>query len=282
MDKHAKEFITYLLNIGILNTETSETFLNLIHSKDIYSQPKSPGTNNNQSKTNIITDDLVISTLVKYIQSLSIENLTQMVTEIYNKYVSEKNNQISNILFKLINIYIKSNIKFYLIYWKKLSIYLKHKDQVKKLYNNNNYKTTPNLKTKGKSYSKINIKTSEFLQRQDNFIQLKNFHRLKYYNEKENELKFLCTFNPKLNKKRYYSNSSNIPSVLTISNNFNQENNLNSREYNSSFINISKIGNSAQRLYNYHNYYKIKKKKLKEAVDNERGLNFKPLIHKYK
>ena len=279
MDKNSKEYIQYLINTGILNTETSENFSNLLYSVRFGNQQKPIEANNNQDKSNIITRDLLITSLTKYIQSLSTENLTEMVTGIYNKYISDKNNRISNYLYKLINIYIKSNIKFYLIYWKKLAHYLKHKDQVKKLYDNNK-KTQQNLKMKGKSFSKRNIKNNDFLQRQDNFIQLRNFHRLKCYNNKENNLKIVCTFNPKLNKKINYNYSSNIPSALTISNNYNQEGYCNSRENNSSFINNSRIGESAQRMYNYYNLYKIKRKKLKEVVDNERGLNFRPLINK--
>ena len=259
MDKNSKEFIKYLLNIGILNNENSENFSNLLYSIRFTNRQKSTETNNDQNKTNIATDDLLIASLLKYIQSLSIENLSEMATGIYNKYASEKNEKITSNLYKLINIYIKSNIKFYLIYWKKLSHYLKHKDQIQKLYDDNK-KIHPNLKTKGKSYSKINIKTNEFLKRQENFIKLRNFNRLKCYNNKENELKLLCTFNPKISKKINYNNTSNIPTVLTISNNFSPESYCNSRENNSSFINNSKNTKNGQKIYDCYNFYKIKKK----------------------
>ena len=111
-----EEFINYLKYIGFITESTFPLFLSELN-------PSS------ESDNNIKNPKLkIISSMVNYIKILPEEKIIEIMTGIYERYLENKQKISSNKLLKLIKIYQKKELKFYMIYWNKLSQYLMHKD----------------------------------------------------------------------------------------------------------------------------------------------------------
>ena len=146
-----QEFINYLKYIGFISEETFPIF-----SSEFNSISK-PDNSNNNPKNKIIT------CMNNYIKSLTEEQSLQIMSEIYERYLENKIKISSSKLLNLLRIYRNKEIKFYFVYWNKLSQYLMHKEiqkfqQYQQINNNNKedeflerktINSNPNINNKG-------------------------------------------------------------------------------------------------------------------------------------
>ena len=287
------EFINYLKYIGFIDENTIHFFIS-IYSSIIESDKNDKNKENNKTK--------IITSMIEYIKKLTDDQISEIMSKIYEKYIENKIKIQSKKLINLLNIYKNKEIKFYFVYWNRLSQYLKHKEiqeyqqqilsikNESKSINNSNFikgnyldAMTVNINANNKNnfipnnismikvrnsdtytnnnniHNKLKIPLNDFIERQEKYMLLKKKNLLKNIDNNEEEFQMLYTFKPCLveSNKFYYINNYNKENLREIKKNRN--------------INLysSKI-------------HDIKMKNLRETVDNERGLTFKPRINSYK
>ena len=272
-----QEFINYLNYIGFISEETIQIF-----SSEYNSLPE-PENKNNNPKMKIIVS------MKNYIKALSEEQLLKMMEGIYDRYSENKIKISSKKLLNLIKIYRNKELKFYMIYWNKLSQYLMHKEiqkyqltknksegnlEIRELNNNSNINNKSNNKisfpnnistiqgrnsdintisvTK-KTNNVINLRpkslSKDFIQRQEKFIKMKQQKLMKNIDNNEEEFQSLYTFKPCL--------------VKTMK----------------SYTGNNKLRN--ENLYS-NKLHEMRIRNLREVLDNERGYTFKPKINSFK
>ena len=272
-----EEFINYLKYIGFISDETFPIFSSKFNSISETENSK----NNPRLK--------IIVSMSNYIKSLSEDQSIQIMAGIYERYLENKIKISSQKLLNLLRIYQNKDLKFYFIYWNKLSQYLMHKEiqkyqQYQTNYNNksiddfskkkniNNYFTNIQNNVKknlfSNNISSIKLKNNqinrfsnnaqhkqskssskEFFERQEKFIQMKQKKLMKNIDSNEEEFQLLYPFKPNLEV-------SMIP--------FNGDNK-----------------NRNENLYS-NKLHDMRIKNLREIIDNERGYTFKPRINPYK
>ena len=272
-----QEFINYLNYIGFISEETIQIF-----SSEYNSLPE-PENKNNNPKMKIIVS------MKNYIKALSEEQLLKMMEGIYDRYSENKIKISSKKLLNLIKIYRNKELKFYMVYWNKLSQYLMHKEiqkyqltknksegnlEIRELNNNSNINNKSNNKisfpnnistiqgrnsdintisvTKKTNYV-INLRpkslSKDFIQRQEKFIKMKQKKLMKNIDNHEEEFQSLYTFKPCL--------------VKTMK----------------SYTGNNKLRN--ENLYS-NKLHEMRIRNLREVLDNERGYTFKPKINSFK
>ena len=290
----SEEFINYLRYIGFIDENTFSFFISIYNS--IFE------TDNKNEKEKSKTK--IINSMIKYIKSLNDEQISEVMQKIYERYAENKINIESTKLLNLIKIYKNKDIKFYFIYWNKLSQYLMHKEiqkyqqqlKTKKNENKSNNASnfingdylesmtvSNNINNKNNfipnNISMIKVRNSDiytnnqnninnrpkisinnFIESPEKYMQLKKKNLMKNIDNNEEEFQLLYTFKPCLaqsTKSYYYGNNYNGGSIRDLKKNRN--------------INL------------YTNkIHDIKMKNLRETIDNERGLTFKPKINSYK
>ena len=276
-----QEFINYLKYIGFISEETFPIF-----SSEFNSISK-PDNSNNDPKNKIIT------CMNNYIKSLTEEQSLQIMSGIYEQYLENKIKISSSKLLNLLRIYRNKEIKFYFIYWNKLSQYLMHKEiqkfqQYQQINNNNKVdeflerktiNSNPNINNKGyNNFFPNNISTIK--QRNSDLITIsvKNVSK-KGKNVKpkslskefiERQEKFI-----QLKQKKLMKNIDNNEEEFQLLYTF-KPNLLKSMI---PFNGDNKIRN--ENLYN-NKLHEMRIKNLREIIDNERGYTFKPRINSYK
>ena len=289
----SEEFINYLKYIGFLDETTIENFIS------IYKSILESDNNNEIEKTKT----KLINSMIKFIKSLNDEQISVMMTKLYERYAENKIKIESKKLMNLINFYKNKELKFYYIYWNKLSQYLKHKEIQKyqqqlatikydnKSNNNSNFiygdyldamtvsnninnknnfipnnismikvRNSDNYTNNYNIYNRPKIALNNFFERQEKYMELKKKNLMKNIDNNEEEFQLLYTFKPCLAESTKSFNQSNNYSGTSLRN----------TKYNR---NINLYSNKIHDL---------KMKNLREAVDNERGLTFKPRINSYK
>ena len=111
------QFSQYLYEIGILSKRNINKFqkyfneisVNISNNKDIYS--------NDIICKFIYLKECIVSALVYYLKSLSVEDLKIVAINIYDKY-NIKCDKINDSLIKVLDIYSKKDIKYYFNKWK--------------------------------------------------------------------------------------------------------------------------------------------------------------------
>ena len=292
----SEEFINYLKYIGFIDKNNVEYFISIYNSSF---EQKNDNINNKKEKTK--SKENIINSMIKYIKSLTDEQISEIMTRIYERYKENKIKIESKKLMNLIRIYQNKEIKFYFIYWKKLSQYLKHKEiqehqqkflTIKNENNNSNFlsgdylesMTVSNNKNKNSFipnnismikvrnsdnykynynynfYNRPKISNSNFIERQEKYMQLKKKNLLKNIDNNEEEFQLLYTFKPCL---------------VESTKSYNYGNN-----YNGSYLRDAEKNRSIN-LYS-NKIHDLKMKNLRQTVDNERGLTFKPRINSHK
>ena len=293
----SEEFINYLRYIGFIDENTFSFFIS-IYKSNFESDSKNEKEKN---KTKII------NSMVQYIKTLNDEQISEIMSKIYERFAENKIKIESKKLLNLIKIYKNKDIKFYFIYWNRLSQYLKHKEIQKyqqqfitiknenksnnisnfingdyldamtmsnNINNKNNFipnnismikvrnsdTYTNNQNNQNNIHNRPKIPINNFIERQEKYMQLKKKNLMKNIDNNEEEFQLLYTFKPCLDestKSYYYGNNYNREAIRDLKKNRN--------------INL------------YTNkIHDIKMKNLRETVDNERGLTFKPKINSYK
>lgn len=293
-----EEFINYLKYIGLIDENNIENFISIYNSTS--EQENDNLKRESKNKKNII------NTMIKYIKSLTDEQISAIMTKIYERYKENKIKIESKKLLNLIKIYKNKEIKFYFVYWERLSKYLKHKEiqefqtyqqqlltiknDNKNINNNSNFisgnylesMTVSNNKNNKNNFipnnismikarnsdiytnnyyinNKPKISMNNFIERQEKYLQLKKKNLMKNIDSNEEEFQLLYTFKPCLaeSTKSYFSGYNNL----------------------ASFRDSKK--NRKKNLYS-NKIREVKMKNLRQTVDNERGLTFKPRINSNK
>ena len=289
----SEEFINYLKYIGFIDKNNVEYFISIYNSS--FEQKNDNRININEKTKN---KENIINSMIKYIKSLTDEQISEIMTRIYERYKENKIKIESKKLMNLIRIYQNKELKFYFIYWKKLSQYLKHKEiqeyqqkflTIKNENNNSNFLSgdylesmtvSNNINNKNNfipnnismikarnSDTYINnyninnrskISANNFIKRQEKYMQLKKKNLMKNIDNNEEEFQLLYTFKPCLIES-------------TRSYNYNG----------ASLRDLTKNRNRNINLYS-NKMHDLKMENLRQTIDNERGLTFKPRINSYK
>ena len=273
-----QEFINYLKYIGFINEETYPVF-----SSELDSNSEQEN-NNKNPKLKLIT------AMSNYIKLLSDEQTKKIMTDIYERYLENKIKINSKKLLNLIRIYRNKEIKFYMIYWYKLSQYLLHKEiQKYQQYNNNKSEEFLEMKT-------INNNSNSNIKGSNNIIFPNNISTIKGRNSNMNTI----SVNNISNKIKYITPKSLSKDFIERQEKFiqmkqkNLMKNIDSNEeefqllhtFKPNLINsmIPYNGNDKYRYENLYNnkMHEMRIKNLREVIDNERGYTFKPRINSYK
>jgi len=273
-----QEFINYLKYIGFINEETYPVF-----SSELDSNSEQEN-NNKNPKLKLIT------AMSNYIKLLSDEQTKKIMTDIYERYLENKIKINSKKLLNLIRIYRNKEIKFYMIYWYKLSQYLLHKEiQKYQQYNNNKSEEFLEMKT-------INNNSNSNIKGSSNIIFPNNISTIKGRNSNMNTI----SVNNISNKIKYITPKSLSKDFIERQEKFiqmkqkNLMKNIDSNEeefqllhtFKPNLINsmIPYNGNDKYRYENLYNnkMHEMRIKNLREVIDNERGYTFKPKINQYK
>ena len=222
----SEEFINYLKYIGFLNEKTIPFFVSL------YNSVQEPDAKSSKEKMKM----KIISSLVQYTKSLTENQIIEIMTNLYERYIENKIKIESNKLLNLIKIYSNKSIQFYFVYWNKLTQYLKHKEiqqyqlQLMTIKNNENKSNNnsnfingdyldamtvndnfnnknnfiPNnismikVRNSNNTYNNTKAKTpsKEFIERQEKYMQLKKKNLMKNIDNNEEEFQLLYTFKP--------------------------------------------------------------------------------------
>ena len=276
-----QEFINYLKYIGFISEETFPIF-----SSEFTSISEQENSINNP-KLNIIT------CMYNYIKSLSEEQSLQIMSGIYERYLENKIKISSSKLLNLLRIYRNKEIKFYFVYWNKLSQYLMHK-KIQKFHQyqqiNNNDKvdeflerrtTNSNQNINNRGYNNFfpnNISTIKPRNSDINTISMKNVSKkMQSIKPKslskefiERQEKFI-----QMKQKKLMKNIDNNEEEFQLLYTFKPNLLKSMMPYNGN----NKIRN--ENLYN-NKLHEMRIKNLREIIDNERGYTFKPRINSYK
>lgn len=268
MESITKEFIDYLLYIGILDEanidfpiqEKKENLQNVFISKLtslLFSLSK--------EKAQTLSKRIVL----RYNENKK-QTATKLIVDTLNKNVQVVEEKIMKAI-KTLNIYNFSQI----------SSNIKDTSYITNSTNNNQIKTLNN-----------------FIQRQKDYNALKIRNKMKLVNEKENLNCELCPFTPKLYTKkssanhtidsdnssafkRLYDDSSRRTKEQSARRKKNQEDikKLSSWKSSNKYKSRGVIGlQPGEKLYNDYKIMKNKKAELQKEVDLERGMSFKPAL----
>ena len=215
-----EEFINYLTYIGFITDDTSPFFISLLNMlREKVEQ--------NEKK------QCIIQAMIQYFKSLTYKQLSDIMTNIFERYIENKEKVNNKVLYKLLNIYQNKEIKFYFLFWYKISQYLKNnemfqlqkrllnleKTEIKSTINHRNVlkdnfifgkgiinisktnqempsytnKTRYTFLTKNKSFQ---FENSNFFERQKKYIENKQKKIMKNINNNEEEFQLLYTFKP--------------------------------------------------------------------------------------
>ena len=274
-----EEFINYLKYIGFISDETFPIFSSKFNSISEGENSK----NNPRLK--------IIVAMSNYIKSLSEDQSIQIMAGIYERYLENKIKISSQKLLNLLRIYQNKDLKFYFIYWNKLSQYLMHKEiqkyqQYQTNYNNksiddfskkknlniNNYFTNFQNNVKKNLFSN-NISSIKLKNNQINRFSNNTQHKQSKSSSKEffeRQEKFIQMKQKKL-MKNIDSNEEEFQLLYPFKPN----------------LEISIIpfnGDNKNRNENLYSnkLHDMRIKNLREIIDNERGYTFKPRINPYK
>ena len=273
-----EEFINYLKYIGFIK-ETFPIFSSKFNSISDVENSK----NNPRLK--------IIVAMNNYIKSLSEDQSIQIMAGIYERYLENKIKISSQKLLNLLRIYQNKDLKFYFIYWNKLSQYLMHKEiqkyqQYQTNYNNksiddfskkknlniNNYFTNIQNNVKKNLFSN-NISSIKLKNNQINRLSNNAQHKQSKSSSKEffeRQEKFIQMKQKKL-MKNIDSNEEEFQLLYPFKPN----------------LEVSMIpfnGDNKNRNENLYSnkLHDMRIKNLREIIDNERGYTFKPRINPYK
>ena len=274
-----EEFINYLKYIGFISDETFPIFSSKFNSISDVENSK----NNPRLK--------IIVAMSNYIKSLSEDQSIQIMAGIYERYLENKIKISSQKLLNLLRIYQNKDLKFYFIYWNKLSQYLMHKEiqkyqQYQTNYNNksiddfskkknlniNNYFTNIQNNVKKNLFSN-NISSIKLKNNQINRFSNNAQHKQSKSSSKEffeRQEKFIQMKQKKL-MKNIDSNEEEFQLLYPFKPN----------------LEVSMIpfnGDNKNRNENLYSnkLHDMRIKNLREIIDNERGYTFKPRINPYK
>ena len=274
-----EEFINYLKYIGFISDETFPIFSSKFNSISETENSK----NNPRLK--------IIVSMSNYIKSLSEDQSIQIMASIYERYLENKIKISSQKLLNLLRIYQNKDLKFYFIYWNKLSQYLMHKEiqkyqQYQTNYNNksiddfskkknlniNNYFTNIQNNVKKNLFSN-NISSIKLKNNQINRFSNNAQHKQSKSSSKEffeRQEKFIQMKQKKL-MKNIDSNEEEFQLLYPFKPN----------------LEVSMIpfnGDNKNRNENLYSnkLHDMRIKNLREIIDNERGYTFKPRINPYK
>ena len=275
-----QEFINYLKYIGFISEETYPIF------SSVFNSVSEPENSNNNPKLKITTS------MNNYLKSLSEEQSIQIMTSIYERYLENKRKISSQKLLNLLTIYRNKEIRFYFIYWNKLSQYLMHKEiqknlQNQKINNNNTIeeflerKTMTNINIKNKAYKNCfpgDISAIKGRNSDMNTISVNNIaNNIQYIKPKslskefiERQEKFI-----QMKQKKLMKNIDNNEEEFQLLHTFKPNIIKSMKPYNGD----NKYRN--ENLYN-NKLHDMRLKNLREVIDNERGYTFKPRINSYK
>ena len=275
-----QEFINYLKYIGFISEETYPIF------SSAFNSVSEPENSNKNPKLKITTS------MNNYLKSLSEEQSIQIMTSIYERYLENKRKISSQKLLNLLTIYRNKEIRFYFIYWNKLSQYLMHKEIQKNLQNlkinNNNTieeflerKTMTNINIKNKAYKNCfpgDISAIKGRNSDMNTMSVNNIaNNIQYIKPKslskefiERQEKFI-----QMKQKKLMKNIDNNEEEFQLLHTFKPNIIKSMKPYNGD----NKYRN--ENLYN-NKLHDMRMKNLREVIDNERGYTFKPRINSYK
>ena len=277
-----QEFINYLKYIGFISEETFPIF-----SSELNSISK-PDNSNNDPKNKIIT------CMNNYIKSLTEEQSLQIMSGIYEQYLENKIKISSSKLLNLLRIYRNKEIKFYFIYWNKLSQYLMHKEiqkfqQYQQINNNNNKEdeflerktinSNPNINNKGyNNFFPNNISTIK--QRNSDLITIS----VKNVSKKGQKVKPKSLSKEFIERQEKFIQLKQKKLMKNIDNNEEEFQLLYTFKPNLLKSMIPFNGDNKIRNENLYNnkLHEMRIKNLREIIDNERGYTFKPRINSYK
>ena len=276
-----QEFINYLKYIGFISEETFPIF-----SSEFNSISK-PDNSNNNPKNKIIT------CMNNYIKSLTEEQSLQIMSEIYERYLENKIKISSSKLLNLLRIYRNKEIKFYFVYWNKLSQYLMHKEiqkfqQYQQINNNNKedeflerktINSNPNINNKGyNNFFPNNISTIK--QRNSDLITIS----VKNVSKKMQSIKPKSLSKEFIERQEKFIQMKQKKLMKNIDNNEEEFQLLYTFKPNLLKSMIPFNGDNKIRNENLYNnkLHEMRIKNLREIIDNERGYTFKPRINSYK
>ena len=276
-----EEFINYLKYIGFISDETFP-----ILSSKFNSIPEENSNNNPRLK--------IIVSMSNYIKSLSEDQSLNIMAGIYERYLENKIKISSEKLLNLFRIYQNKDLKFYLIYWNKLSQYLMHKE----IQKYQQYQTNYNNKSNDEFFKKKNIN--------NNFNNIQNNVKKNLFNNNISSIKLknnqinIISGNNKSNNAQHLKSKSSSKEFFERQKKFIQMKqkklmkNIDSNEEEFQLLypfkpnlEIAKIpfnGNNKDRNENLYSnkLHEMRIKNLREVIDNERGYTFKPRITPYK
>ena len=233
------QFSQYLYEIGILSKRNINKFqkyfneisVNISNNKDIYS--------NDIICKFIYLKECIVSALVYYLKSLSVEDLKIIAINIYDKY-NIKCDKINDSLIKVLDIYSKKDIKYHFNKWKSETQILT-KSLKKEISSNILSNIKKSLESKYiYKYNKDNMDNQEDININNN---LKNFEH---------------TINNSMLKMNHNLNISTNPDLYNRNNNNNYSfNDISLGDYNYSYDtkNKRKFEQELNKTYS-NNYYK--------------------------
>ena len=233
------QFSQYLYEIGILSKRNINKFqkyfneisVNISNNKDIYS--------NDIICKFIYLKECIVSALVYYLKSLSVEDLKIVAINIYDKY-NIKCDKINDSLIKVLDIYSKKDIKYHFNKWKSETQILT-KSLKKEISSNILSNIKKSLESKYiYKYNKDNMDNQEDININNN---LKNFEH---------------TINNSMLKMNHNLNISTNPDLYNRNNNNNYSfNDISLGDYNYSYDtkNKRKFEQELNKTYS-NNYYK--------------------------
>ena len=252
-----KEYLDYLLYIGVILPENLEQMKEIIQNKE--------------------NEKLIENLMGDYLISLNKESLIKLGINIYNKYIKNKQQTICKHLIKVFNIFqniLNKNVEYCFNIWgykdinnnniKSSRSYSNDKILKANQYNNIT-KSSININSKEKTYK-------EFLERLDKYNTKKEKNKLYKESLKEEEINLLYTFSPDLSLSK--TNKLN-------NNKLNTSKKKNNKEIIEEEKPKRKVDNKRMlKLYNDYQKKIINNKKLKENIDKENGITFSPKLNK--
>lgn len=271
MDKFVKEFVDYLMYIGLINSNSISLFISAFNANVDKSD--------NQQDNNALP--LLSSSLLHYLSHLSSDNKKQIATSLISKFIENKSKLCLSALKSIVMIKERKTKQLCMTKWSIITSVIFSQSDI------------PQREYQAVQSEKTYLSPSDnFILRQQNFSKQHQKQHEKRLLQSEDEFSIICPFSPTLMTSNYFKGtdggaySKGKTAYVRLYNDSRRRTEANSRRQydlsNKSGSNVLKItktskkNNADETMYNYYKIYKNKKLVLQKNIDLERGITFKP------
>lgn len=244
---------------------------------------------------------LLLETIKTYFSSLNQNGFDSLSVNIVSKFFENKLRANSSVLLKFMITYRKIHIKQSFAIWssqiKQITNNLLSNSNDSSQLNFNYHKPIYSALRNNNQISTISRRTNSltqmenFLQRQEEYKKSKSQKKEQLIRDTEDEYNMMCTFTPNISLSKSMASEGNKSAYIRLYEDSNRRKVNYDKKINDYIRNIKNESNchnrkkksidklKIEKLYNDYKIQKSKRQKLRQQIDSETGVTFKPRVN---